>query len=923
MDTKWKRFKRSYFTKTVCFLLAILVMTLGVARFFDFAKKVDQDDSLYGWEYYDNILSQGNKFDLEASEPFKSAYKSFIAAAYRDALVYGDGSKKAYEDYQEKYAQFISSAVDVSVETILKNITEESGEGNYYHSFYYEDYGLATLTKIEDTKHKQSGDCFVYNDGSYYYGSPDEYDYDYHYYDDLYDDDDIDFYDPDVTVPYTTVVYGGALPDSSSYETTRMPVTSYNGEYEIPESVMKKASGSDGVVEITRAYKNGKEYSGYYAIKVDRKAAEEKLLREHYHGEIFEGFSDYAQFTAAKKDNDDILSQYKNLHYAFYFGDEHRFVSNVKKLSADSSKNEVQKYFTSYSEDWGYIKDYENNKLTLFEEAEEISKGNSTGTYRELVSTHFFETEIGDAYGIFGKDLTVYVVLDPDLTAEDAIWDMPNQYYRVYEYVSDAFRFVLIMLLLFILLTVYLVCQTGRKGRDDEVHLAFTDRIFTSVRIAINGGLLFLCGIGYVIVIEEYFYDAHYAPYLMKMCIYALTVATTAVLLDLILYIARLLKARSFFRNFILGRIISGSISARRKAKERRKEKEERPKKEKPVIYKDIFKDVLVKLLLFIFAPNVFMAFWLIFFAACEEWGLFWLLLIPLYTYDMAMLFFMGRYAYYLKTVLKALNEIRGGNYDVWVETQGMPKAIMAYAEDVNAIRNGFKIAVDNAIKEEKTKTELITNVSHDLKTPLTSIITYVDLLSRCDISDETAREYLEVLGEKSLRLKRLIEDLVEASKASTGNMNVSLVKLSLNELIMQIAAEYEDEFASKGLRLIMDGTGLNLTVLCDSKMSYRILDNLMNNIRKYAMPNTRVYLDIRKEENKAVVTLRNISENQLNISAKELMERFVRGDSSRSTEGNGLGLSIAENLAVLQGGKLTVEISGDLFTATVEFLIE
>ena len=163
----------------------------------------------------------------------------------------------------------------------------------------------------------------------------------------------------------------------------------------------------------------------------------------------------------------------------------------------------------------------------------------------------------------------------------------------------------------------------------------------------------------------------------------------------------------------------------------------------------------------------------------------------------------------------------------------------------------------------------------------------------------------------------------ITTSKASTGNMSVNLVKLSLNELIMQIAAEYEDEFTSKGLRLIMDGTGLNLTVLCDSKISYRILDNLMNNIRKYAMPNTRVYLDITKEENKAVVTLRNISENQLNISAKELMERFVRGDISRNTEGNGLGLSIAENLAVLQGGKLTVEISGDLFTARVELVIE
>ena len=920
MVTRWKKFKRSYFTKTVCFLLAMLVMMLGVARFFDFAKEVERDDTLYGWTYYENILTQGNKFDLESSVPFKQAYKSFIAAAYRDALVFGDGSKKAYEAYEQKFDKLIESAVDVSAETMLKNITEESGDRNYYNSFYYEDIGLIKLTKIENTKHKQNGDYFVYNDGSFYFGSPDEYVYDYdEYYEDEYYDEDIEIYDPEVTIPSTTMVSGNV----PVYETTRLPVTSYNGEYEIPESVLKKALGSDGVVEIIKAYKNGTEYSGYYAVTVNRKATEEKLLRERDTGQVLESFSDYNQFSAAKKNNDDILSKFKNFRYAFYFENENRLVTNVRKLSSASTKNEVQKYFSDFSDDWGYIKDYKNNELSFFEEAERIEKESANGNYRELVSTNFFETSIGDAYGVFGKELTVFFALDPELSAEDVIWDMPNEYYRVYENVTDAFWFVIIMAVIFILLTAFLVCQTGRKGSDNEVHLAFTDRIFTSLRIAINGGLLFLCGLGYVLVVEEYFYSANFAPYLMKVCIYALTAATTAVLLDLILYIARLIKARCFLKNFILGRIISGSISARRKAKEKRKEKEEEPKKEKPVIYKDIFKDVLTKLLLFVFTPNVFVAFWLIVLAGFEDWFGFWVLLIPLYIYDMVVLFFMGRYAYYLKTVLKALNEIRGGNYDVWVETQGMPKAILAYAEDVNAIRNGFKIAVDNAIKEEKTKTELITNVSHDLKTPLTSIITYVDLLSRCDISDETAREYLEVLGEKSLRLKRLIEDLVEASKASTGNMNVNLVKLSLNELVMQIAAEYEDEFASKGLRLIMDGTGLNLTVLCDSKISYRILDNLMNNIRKYAMPNTRVYLDIKKAENKAVVTIRNISENQLNISAKELMERFVRGDSSRSTEGNGLGLSIAENLAVLQGGRLTVEISGDLFTATVEFLIE
>ena len=242
------------------------------------------------------------------------------------------------------------------------------------------------------------------------------------------------------------------------------------------------------------------------------------------------------------------------------------------------------------------------------------------------------------------------------------------------------------------------------------------------------------------------------------------------------------------------------------------------------------------------------------------------------------------------------------------------------HAININNINDGIAKAVEERMKSERFKTELITNVSHDIKTPLTSIINYVDLLEKEEIENETAKEYIGVLSRQSARLKKLIEDLLEASKASTGNISVSLTQLELGILLSQALGEYDEKFSNSNLQVVLNKTDDLLLVMADNRHIWRVFDNILNNISKYAQPNTRVYIDAKRNGKNAEISFRNISKDALNISGDELMERFVRGDSSRNTEGSGLGLSIAKSLTEVQKGNLKIQIDGDLFKVYIAF---
>lgn len=277
-------------------------------------------------------------------------------------------------------------------------------------------------------------------------------------------------------------------------------------------------------------------------------------------------------------------------------------------------------------------------------------------------------------------------------------------------------------------------------------------------------------------------------------------------------------------------------------------------------------------------------------------------------------------WAFQWKKIRTGAQQIIGGNPEYHIDTRHMLPDLKQHADELNNLGQAISAAVEDRMKSEHFKAELITNVSHDLKTPLTSIINYVDLLKRENIQDEKIRGYIDILDAKSQRLKQLTDDLIEASKVSTGNVELHMSRLQVQQLLQQACGEFEDKLAQKGLVTVLNQTGEPVVITADGKQLWRIFENLLNNICKYAMPGTRVYIDLNLVDKKAVLTFKNMSEYPLNISADELTERFTRGDASRSTQGSGLGLSIAKNLTQLQGGQFEIYLDGDLFKVTLTF---
>ena len=293
-----------------------------------------------------------------------------------------------------------------------------------------------------------------------------------------------------------------------------------------------------------------------------------------------------------------------------------------------------------------------------------------------------------------------------------------------------------------------------------------------------------------------------------------------------------------------------------------------------------------------------------------------WWLLVPVAMVYIAIVCY-GAYAY--ATLLKGAQRMAKGDLENKVSTRYLTGSYSRCADALNQLSEVAVVAAREQMRAERMRTELITNVSHDIKTPLTSIINYVDLLKTAP-NQEAADQYLEVLGRQSQRMKKLIEDLMELSKASSGTMPVYIIPLDLTETLNQALGEFSDKLDKAGLSMLYTPPEQTITVQGDGRLTWRVLSNLLSNVIKYAMPGTRVYLEVREEEAFAEVSLKNISAEPLNISAQELTERFVRGDASRNTEGSGLGLNIAKSLMELQKGSLELTVDGDLFKATLRF---
>lgn len=448
-----------------------------------------------------------------------------------------------------------------------------------------------------------------------------------------------------------------------------------------------------------------------------------------------------------------------------------------------------------------------------------------------------------------------------------------------------------------ITLICFLFCAAGHTA--DGIRLNYLDRLPLDLYITV----LILLALGNAVVFSEMSYN------IVPSVAVILTLGTIDYfcILGFLLSFATRIKTGTLFKNTLIYRILRGIKKTF----------------EKPIEYlKFTFSNLsLVKKTAIIIAIAAVFEFLFILYSYALIVNYAWEgVIIPIIILSLLLFAFILYLAVVLQKIKEGGEEISEGNLNHKIDTKYMFGDFREFSEDINNINLSLQNAVEERMKSEHFRVELITNVSHDIKTPLTSIINYVDLIKKEEIYNPTVTEYIGVLDRQSTRLKKLVEDLVEASKASSGNLPVELTPCNIGVLLNQVLGEFDEKFKNADLTPVIKMQDENITVLADGRHLWRVFDNLLGNVCKYAMRGTRVYITVTDNAKRTEIIFRNISKYELNVTADELMERFVRGDKSRNTEGHGLGLSIARSLLELQNGQLKLDVDGDLFKATVIF---
>ena len=496
-----------------------------------------------------------------------------------------------------------------------------------------------------------------------------------------------------------------------------------------------------------------------------------------------------------------------------------------------------------------------------------------------------------DTIGIL-KDTTyeMYAAVIEPLKEGDVFYDEYVSYTKSKARVNLVIILLIASIVVLLLNLVYLIYAAGKKADKKEIDLKWWD-IFLDIHTL----LVFIVAIPSILHMKDNFSDIFPEEFSILSIDFFIG-------LNYLLSLVRQLKAKSVKKNLFIKKTYHKLSTFVRLMFEGR-----------------IFRPWII-ILLGVYNGINSILLTLLYLAIIHDDGKVALfILIPFIIFNAISLYLIAKSLKDLPEIMEAAKQMAEGNLDYKLDTKNMAVTFYAFAENIQSIQTGLKKAVEDAIKGERMKTDLITNVSHDLKTPLTSIINYVDLLKKEPIENQKAQEYINILDEKSARMKVLIEDLIEASKASSGNLPVNIEKLDLCELVMQAVGEYRDKFESSGLDIRPNTIEKNIFVRADGKHMWRIIENLLSNVLKYSMKNSRVYINITKNEDYGILTIKNISELPLEVPVEQLTERFVRGDLSRTTEGSGLGLSIAQSLTNIQKGNFKIEIDGDLFKATVE----
>jgi len=501
------------------------------------------------------------------------------------------------------------------------------------------------------------------------------------------------------------------------------------------------------------------------------------------------------------------------------------------------------------------------------------------------------------------KDFVFAVSVDTKFSVADSMADEAENYETYSKLMFPMLAGAIFGSVLWLIGMVWLTVTAGRRPEDEEIHLNGFDRWYTEIAAGtvigiwlagtiISGTLIANSSLGY----------SHVVVTVIVICLICGTY-TMAWFLIGYLSLVRRIKAGTLWKNSLIRKVLkwigkcSGKLADFARAFSRNTAEK-------------------IKVLL-VGGAFLFLQFLII---GCGFTGA-GVFLIILLIVDAAAVIFIIRKADGLDLIMDGLKKISDGELQYKIKTDTLTGKQKVMAEYINNIGSGLDAAVENSLKKERMQTELITNVSHDLKTPLTSIINYVDLMKRENPTDPKIQEYLRILDEKSQRLKVLTEDVVEASKASTGNIKLEMNDIDFVEMVQQVIGEFEEKFKEKNLTMMVHFTDEPSIIYADGQRMWRVLENVFGNVVKYAMEGTRVYAEISNRNKKVTFSLKNISAQPLNISADELTERFIRGDVARNTEGSGLGLSIAKSLTELQGGEFKLYLDGDLFKVMITFV--
>lgn len=594
------------------------------------------------------------------------------------------------------------------------------------------------------------------------------------------------------------------------------------------------------------------------------------------------------------------------------------------------SQNVLQEYETDSNLTWLLVdnenkKAFSNQDVSYSLAASLLSKMEQTPVYVLAGSDHSFETAgtaiSNTGHGILSasawqkniesylnlSDYTFAMAVDTDYPAADVFSAHADTYQICQKWARPALAGFAAGLILTLIGSLWLCFNAGRTSKDGNIHLTFTDKWFTEIYVVVLFLIWFL-PFAYVInhsALFTLYENAQRGRKAHAFVLICLLLYTFVLMLSFVLGMIRRIRTKTFWKNSLTCRIFSLIRLFFHKLKD---------------FFALYFTNTALKITLTL-GLAVFLFFQFIFsILAVNTPQVF---LLPLFVMDAAALVWVLKKADGQDQITLGLKKITEGDLQYKIPTDRLKGNQKRTAEYINNIGSGLDAAVDKSLRDERLKTELITNVSHDIKTPLTSIINYISLLKQENFTDPKICGYLDILDEKAHRLKTLTEDVVEASKISTGNVSLNIQPLNFTELAQQVCGEFQEQFQRRQLTIVTLFSTKQPTILADGQKMWRVLSNLFTNIYKYAMEGTRVYISLENQGTKVVFTAKNISAQALNFSADQLTERFIRGDLSRSTEGSGLGLSIAKTLTELQKGSFRLYLDGDLFKVVITFPVE